>query len=523
MRLKSVGILAFVIFLITFLGAIPRLYRITEGPQFLGDQGRDALRVARIFKETDLVFIGPVTSIGNMYLAPAYYYFMLPWLWLSYPSPLGPALAVAALSIVTIPLLYYWGRELVGRRAAVFASVFFAFSWTAIEYARFSWNPNPAPFVALLMMWALYRAMTKNIRYWLLVAVSFGLIIQLHYVALLTLLPIIIVALLQSLVVIRPQSKLKHLIFSSVTYCPRLRTLAVMFTTSLLIVLALLSPLIAFDVKYDGINLRALQNLVAGSDSIARSSAQSLSSRLLEIAEDSQGRTAHVVLDLVNGQVGAPSFWMAMVLLLLAAVSVVRRRQLPPGELIVYLFIGAAIVGASIYSHSLFDHYILFVMPAVVLFYGILLAQLSKMGRGGVVMALIILSAFLYRAISQYSFDPTYHTLSQLQRAAVLITDKLYPGEPYNVVLLSQTRDYYGQNFRYFLDTIADKEPLDPDRDDLAAANTVVIINEEGMDRSTITSLPIFELNGLTDAMLRDQLQLDSGITVFIYDRSLSQ
>src|SRR5690606_24275698 len=82
---------------IVVVGAGLRLYNLPHTAQFLGDQGRDALIVSRIFKEGDLVFIGPVTSVGNMYLGPLYYYFMLPFLWLSYPSPLGPAYGVAIL------------------------------------------------------------------------------------------------------------------------------------------------------------------------------------------------------------------------------------------------------------------------------------------------------------------------------------------------------------------------------------------------------------------------------------------
>ncbi len=87
--------------LVTLIGSWFRMYRLPDTLQFLGDQGRDAIRVARMFKQGDLVFIGPVTSIGNMYLGPLYYYFMVPWLWLTYPSPLGPAYAVGIISIIT--------------------------------------------------------------------------------------------------------------------------------------------------------------------------------------------------------------------------------------------------------------------------------------------------------------------------------------------------------------------------------------------------------------------------------------
>ena len=95
---------------IMLIGGFLRLYRVPDTLMFLGDQGRDALIVARIFKEFDPVLIGPVTSVGNLYLGPLYYYFMLPFLWLSYPSPLGPVYAVAIFSTLNLFLLYH-GRH----------------------------------------------------------------------------------------------------------------------------------------------------------------------------------------------------------------------------------------------------------------------------------------------------------------------------------------------------------------------------------------------------------------------------
>ena len=74
-RLFLLLILAVAIFL--------RFYNLKNTMMFQGDQGRDAMVVANIFKNLDPVFIGPVTSIGNMYLGPFYYYFMLPFLFLS--------------------------------------------------------------------------------------------------------------------------------------------------------------------------------------------------------------------------------------------------------------------------------------------------------------------------------------------------------------------------------------------------------------------------------------------------------
>src|SRR3989344_6479563 len=107
---------------LTLIGGFLRLYNLSGTLQFLGDQGRDALILHRLLIKHDPVFIGPVTSVGNMYLGPAYYYLMLPFYALSYPSPMGAVYAIALLGTLTIPLIYLLGREMVGHRAAILAS-----------------------------------------------------------------------------------------------------------------------------------------------------------------------------------------------------------------------------------------------------------------------------------------------------------------------------------------------------------------------------------------------------------------
>ena len=136
---------------ITILAGFLRFYKIPETVMFLGDQGRDALIVANIFRKLDPVLIGPVTSVGNMYLGPLYYYIMLPFLWLSYPSPLGPVYAVAFFSTLSVFITYLVAKKMFSPSTGLLAAFFIAFSASAIDLSRFSWNPNLAPLFSLLI------------------------------------------------------------------------------------------------------------------------------------------------------------------------------------------------------------------------------------------------------------------------------------------------------------------------------------------------------------------------------------
>ncbi|MDP2860737.1 MAG: glycosyltransferase family 39 protein, partial [bacterium] len=123
MNKKSAFILVFILALSAFL----RLYRISDYLTFLGDEGRDVLVAREIIVNHKFTLIGPMTSIGNMYLGPAYYYMMILPLALSGLNPVGPAIMVALLGVATVYLIYKLG-SFFDRRAGLIAAFFAAIS-----------------------------------------------------------------------------------------------------------------------------------------------------------------------------------------------------------------------------------------------------------------------------------------------------------------------------------------------------------------------------------------------------------
>lgn len=513
------SLLTWLLLFLVVVGALPRFYRLTTTSEFLGDQGRDAYRVAKIFKEGDLVFIGPVTSIGNMYLGPAYYYFMLPWLWLSYPSPLGPILAVATLSTLTIFVLYLLGRELVGRRPALLAAGFFAFSWTAISFARFSWNPNPAPLLTVLLLWSLQRALTRHLHYWWLVTIFFVLLIQLHYMNLL-LLPVLAgFALLQLWLSWSPRailtswqiktSPIKHLLLN--------------WLKAGLIAILLLSPLIAFDIKHGGTNFLALGGLLGGDNPISQLHGLTLGSRVLLYFSQLGARLIQILASLAWFKEGWVTVVLVVSLLLGLGWRHWRARHLSLGEAMIYLVLLVALVGLGFYSHAVYPHYLLFLLPVVFWLYGLWIETLFSFGRGGGKgLALLFLMLFLWVNLDKMQFQRASYTFADFEQIAEAIQDQIQVGERYNLVFLSGTKEYYGQNFRFFLDRFQEKAPLDPERDELSSAQVEVVIDEGKLTLDQIFSLPIFELQFLRAEQLRATLNLEPGIKVYVFDKTRS-
>jgi 4-amino-4-deoxy-L-arabinose transferase-like glycosyltransferase len=255
--LKKIKAWQLLLFLILVAAAFLRLFNLEDSLMFQADQGRDAIVVAKIFKEMDPVFIGPVTSIGNMYLGPFYYYFMLPFLMISYPSPVGPAYGVAVLGILTVFLVFKITKKLFDKKTALIAALFFALSSTVIEYSRFSWNPNIAPFFGLLMFYFTYLAWKKDSKYWLLVSLSFSLLIQLHYVALLSLGGAGIILLLQIFEQFKAKKRNKA----------KNKKLIIHVLLSILIFLISLTPLMLFDLKHDFRNIKSMAGIFTEEES----------------------------------------------------------------------------------------------------------------------------------------------------------------------------------------------------------------------------------------------------------------
>ena len=123
-----------ILLVILFLGAFLRLYRINEYMTFLGDEGRDMLVVKRMIVDHKFTLLGPITSVGSMYMGPVYYYMMVPFLWLWHLDPVGPAVMVALFGVATIFLVYLTGATFFHPQVGLVASALYAISRLPIVY-----------------------------------------------------------------------------------------------------------------------------------------------------------------------------------------------------------------------------------------------------------------------------------------------------------------------------------------------------------------------------------------------------
>ncbi len=413
---------------ILVIGAFCRLYKIDQYMTFLGDEGRDVIIVRRFLTELHPPLIGPGTSIGNMYLGPLYYYMMAPALLAANFSPVGPAVQIAILGVVTIFFVWFTGRTWFGRVAGLVAAGLYAISPTIIVFSRSSWNPNIMPFFALLSIYSIWRVWKRHEFGWLIVlGVAFAFVLQSHYLGLL-IAPTLFIFWILTLGDLRKK--------------PALELVGNFKKKSLIglgIFAALMSPLLIFDIRHGWTNTRAVVAFIIDRKDIGFSLGASLS------------KAGSVVLMIASNLISAKNVYLSgitLVLFLSVLIWVCIRRKFKSSLGLILLWLIVGLVGISVYKNPVFDHYLGFLFPAPFLLLGAIAQKVSKMRILNILFGVYLLFLIFINVINSPVFDdPT----TQLQRSisvAKVIQEKA-GGERFNLATISDlnNRDVY----QYFL------------------------------------------------------------------------
>lgn len=430
-----------------------RLYRISEFMTFLGDEGRDVRIVRDLITKGNLVFIGPMTSIGNMYLGPLYYYLVAPALFISNLNPVGPAIMVALLGVLNVWLTWYVGRTWFGRVAGLISALLFAISPIAIIYSRSSWNPNPMPLFALLCAWGIYQVWQNKKYFWLpLVGVSFAFALQMHYLGLL-LAPVLGLFWLLSLLQIKKDKQLRPKFIN--------KTLI-----AILLFLFLMSPLVLFDFKHQGMNYNAFKTFFTDRQTTVNLN-PARSDRFLPVIYTT-------VTDLVLARQSVAVPIISITVFLLSLVIFIKSKWRTALKLL-YVWLGFALLGLGVYKQHVYIHYLGFIYPAVYLLIGAIIGYLVT-GKNIIFkfLSALIIVFLVYLNIYQ---NPAFGNPNrQLQRteAAVNLIIKESKGQPFNFGLIAKQN--YDESYRYFLEN--KHSGLEPDQNKITGQ--LFVICEDG-------------------------------------------
>jgi len=327
-----------------------RFYHLEDNLHWRGDEGRDTTIIRQMLITHRPVLTGPTTSVGTavgpLYLGPLIYYLEAPGLWLANYSPVGPAVVTIIFSLATLVLLWLIGRQWFSPLAGWVAAGAYALSTNAILYGRHAWNPNFMPFFVLLLVWSLWRAWNGIGKWnWIIIGGSFAAVVQLHAIGWVMLIPIMAVWTLTAL------SRREKATTNN------RRKFFVASLAGLLIFIAIMSPLIIYDLTHRGYNWRVVTSYV-------QERLQSPSSDLYKSAGRMLTQIPAVFEDTIVGNfpaLGWASIWFIIFLILK------RHRPWPTGERRALLLIGGwficGIVALAFNPEPLMPHYRIFLWP----------------------------------------------------------------------------------------------------------------------------------------------------------------
>lgn len=177
----------FLIFLIT-ASIMMRCFNFSDLLLLKGDQVRDLKLTDRVMEGGigELSLLGPRAGGTNLRLGPAFYYFQyVSAKVMGENTPASAALPNLIFSIASIFLAYLLLRKYFSQNWSLALTASYASSFLAIEYSRFTWNPNSLPFFTLLFLYSLMQVFAEEKKHrWLwvtLVGLSLAIAGQLHF------------------------------------------------------------------------------------------------------------------------------------------------------------------------------------------------------------------------------------------------------------------------------------------------------------------------------------------------------
>lgn len=440
--------------LVLALAAFLRLYKIADYMTFLGDEGRDVLKVYDIL-HGHLTLLGPTSSVGGFFLGPIYYYFMAPFLLLFNYNPVGPAVMVALIGVATVWLIYKACGEFFNTKVGLIASLLYAISPLVIAYSRSSWNPNPLPFFSLATLFILYRAVkNNNLKLFFASGILLGISLQLHYLA--TFLGLIIVLyILFSEIFIKRTSKI---------ITPLIKKYFLFFSGFIIG----WSPFLAFEFRHGFLDFKNIFNFVFHSGDTGTGSNFfftiydvffRLFGRLIVAFPPPEQffKYDRIILNLWIGFVLTLAILSSIYLLFNFYKSFKQKKESFNKYLLIVLWFFVGILLFGFYKKAVYDYYFSFMFPVPFIMVGLLVNYIYKIKNFGKILAsLLFIILFVVNIFGLPFRYPANRQLNQMETIAAFVMTKTN-AKPFNFALISSGNSDHA--YRYFF-TIWNHPPV---------------------------------------------------------------
>jgi len=306
----------------------------------------------------------------------------------------------------------------------------------AVKYSNFSWNPNIMPFFSLLFFYLSYLVLFKN-KFSLLplLTISFIFALNSHYLALI-LLPIFAFFSFIYFLKNKPLDKKN--------YTKILKPLII----SLIILFLSVLPLILFDIRHNGQNIKALIQFFTVRQTTVNLKAYKALPLIYPLFEQLNTRLIFAKI-LSWGQIGSILFLVSII------ISLFTKTAYKFKYLLIFSFVSISLLCLGLYKQHIYDHYFGFLFPILFIFFTSTFQILTKYK---ILLPLIVFMMLipLYLSLKNNTFiSPPLNQVETTKKITSLISTEAN-SQPFNLALIAKNN--YDPPYRYFLEL--DNQPL---------------------------------------------------------------
>lgn len=400
-----------------------RFYKVRPYIVFLGDEGRDAIVMREIFTKHHVPFLGPTASVGGFYLGPIYYWMAAPFLFLWNYDPVGPAYFVAAIGVLTVFLLFKFAKENFGFYPAILVSFLYATAPLVVRYSRSSWNPNPLPFFALLLIYCLYVGIKKgkNI-YFVAAGACFGIAIQLHYLA-----AILIIVAAFIVFINANYKKWVHIILLS--------------SAGFLITF---SPFLIFEIRHNYPNFKTILEFVTRGSTVGYHTFNPLWQ-----VSDSGNIFLEYISNLQRTVITRLTFWVLSFGMLIGLAKYWKQPEKKLIFSIAFIWFAIGLFSIRLYTGEIYDYYYGSIFPAPFLAFAALISLVWHKTAAKFIVFLLVAGVIIYFVMHSVFTTAPNSQIEQTKNIVSVVIEKTN-SKPFNFALMSEHNSDHA--YRYFLD-----------------------------------------------------------------------
>lgn len=385
-------------------------------------------------------------------------------------------------------MVYFVGKKWFGKPAGLIAAALYAVSPVVITYSHSSWNPNPLPFVALLVLYLTYLSLTRpSVKKFIIIGILLGIAIQLQYLALF--LFVVLFA---------------YLFFGTIIAEKKL-SIILLIKRYLMIGVGFLigwSPFLAFEVHHGFPNLWTIFRFLTGQIPESVPTHSTPLGQVFEVFFKLFGRLVTVypltfLSDVHKNTTLYVWYLLTLVLAVIAVLGIIRiKDRLAQLLFILWLVIGVGLF--ALYKKQIYDYYLGFMFPLPFLLIGNAAQELVKAVKLRFVqIVVVILVAFLFIFNLWYMpfrFEPNRikNQVETIAKLVILHTNN----QPYNFALITTGNSDHA--YRYYLEILGHKPveienpAIDPERK--SVTNQLMIVCED--PSCSPLGYPLFEVAG---------------------------